>query len=254
MRLRIQSLFVILFVCLIACNTAGAVPIFWTNWAGTFSSNTANGTITTPTSTVNVTYTNLNGIAFFQTGAAGETDYWTSGGVRNPATSPYTNSVVDNIPTGTDIVALNQMGNQTLTFSEAIANPVFAYVSLNGNGYAFDRDFDILSFGAAGDPLNTCGFWGCGTSFKSVVDIGGGVLEYRLLGTGEPHGTLQFRGSFSSVTWRSLSSEHWNGFTVGVQGTATEVFPETGVPEPSSLVLLGTGLIGLLWRGRRGLK
>ncbi|HET9217831.1 MAG TPA: PEP-CTERM sorting domain-containing protein [Terriglobia bacterium] len=49
---------------------------------------------------------------------------------------------------------------------------------------------------------------------------------------------------------RSLTSENWNGFTVGVQGTADEVFPP-GVPEPTSLVLPGTGLIGLIWRRRQ---
>ena len=42
--------------------------------------------------------------------------------------------------------------------------------------------------------------------------------------------------SFSTLTWRSLTNENWNGFTVGVQGTAVEVF---GVPEPASFVLFG---------------
>ena len=70
---------------------------------------------------------------------------------------------------------------------------------------------------------NTCGFWGCGTSFKNVVDLGGGNFEYQLLGTGEPHGVIRFLGAFSTLTWRSLSNEVWNGFTVGVQGTAAEI-------------------------------
>ena len=37
--------------------------------------------------------------------------------------------------------------------------PRLAVVSLNGNGYVFDQDFNILSFG--------CGFWGCGTLTKT---------------------------------------------------------------------------------------
>ena len=229
----------------IASFAASAGTIYWTDWTSSspVGGFTGLGTITTPTSTVNVSYNNPQGIAFFQ--ASGGTDYYTNGlfsNVRNPASSPYTSTLVDNIPTGTDIVALTFAGNQTLTFSETIANPVFSYVSLNGNGYAFNQDFDILSFGNPSDG-NDCGYWGCGTSTKNIVDLGGGLFEYQLLGTGEPHGTLRFTGAFDSVTWRSLSNENWNGFTVGIQGTADEVF--NGVPEPTTLALFGAALAGL---------
>jgi hypothetical protein len=222
-----------------------------------------------------VTYTNPLGVGFYQ--LSGGTDYWIT---RTPVSnSPYTSALVDNPPTGTDIVALRFAGNQTLSFSQAIANPVFSYVSLNGNGYAFlNQDFDILSFGgglgtaAPGD--NSCGYWGCGTSSKRIVDLGNGNTEYQLIGTGEPHGTIRFTGAFNNLTWRSLSNEFWNGFTVGVQGTAAEIFtpgpipvtvpgpvPETvpgtgagtsAVPEPSTWLLLVAGCVSLLALGRRG--
>jgi type VI protein secretion system component Hcp len=32
------------------------------------------------------------------------------------------------------------------------------------------------------------------------------------------------------LTWRSLTNEYWNGFTVGIQGTADEVFPPAPIP------------------------
>lgn len=134
---------------------ASATTIYWTDWTGTDADPGAgfegHGTITTTTSTVQVTYTNPNGIGFYQTGGGADYDYWTGG---DATTSPYTSAIVDNRPTGTDIIALSHRGTQTLHFSEAIANPVFGFVSLNGNGYAFDQDFEILSLG--GVDGNVC--------------------------------------------------------------------------------------------------
>ncbi|MBV6418174.1 MAG: hypothetical protein CMLOHMNK_02973 [Steroidobacteraceae bacterium] len=249
-------------IAALLANSASAAPIYWTDWTGSdldpgvgFQ---GTGTITTPTSTVGVTYTNPQGVGFYQpTGG----NYYYSGGTDGPdGTSPYTSSVVDNRPPTSDIIALAYAGTQSLSFSEAIANPVFAYVSLNGNGYAFDQDFNILSVGGADG--NACGYWGCGTSYKEVVTVNG-VTEYRLLGTGEPHGVLQFTGTFATVSWRSLSNEYWNGFTLGVQGTAVEYCeanpnapecnpnPPVSVSEPSSLALLGLGLLGLALGRRR---
>ncbi len=241
----------------LATGAAHAVPFYWTDWidsqSGPFQ---AEGVITTSSSSVGVTYTNALGVGFYQ--PAGGIDYWTGG---SGATSPYTSSLVDNRPTGSDIIALSYAGPQTLTFSEFVTNPVFAFASLNGNGYAFDQDFEILSLG--GVDGNACGYWGCGGATKLVVDLGGGNFEYQLnsnnIGGLEPHGAIRFVDSFDTLSWRSSSNEFWNGFTVGIQGTAVEVctgnstLPECGavsVPEPGTTVLFGVG-IAFIYMNRR---
>lgn len=231
-------------------NCGLASVIAWTDWTRSINDNgfTAFGTITTTTSTVNVTYNNPLDVGFFQDGTSGIDYFQNQGGGRDPNTSPFTSSVVENIPTAREMIALLYAGSQTLMFSEAIANPVFSYVSLNGNGYAFDQDFEILSFGDG--SVNSAGYWGAGTSYKNVVDLGGGNFEYQLLGTGEPHGTIRFLGAFDQVSWRSLTNEYWNGFTVGIEGTAAEVFPQ--VPEPSTLAVWGIlGVLGIAIQGNR---
>lgn len=240
---------------------ASAAPFYWADWSGSDQDPGAGfqgeGTITTLTSSVDVTYTNAQGIGFYQTGSG--TNYYSGG---SGGTSPYTSALVDNAPPAAEMIALQYAGTQTLQFSQEITNPVFAFVSLNRNGYAFDQDFEILSLG--GVDGNACGYWGCGGASRVVVTRSDGTVEYQLnsnnVGGTEPHGVIRFVGSFDTLTWRSSSNEYWNGFTVGVQGTRTEVcppgstLPECGggggggggggnVPEPSSIALLALGLL-----------
>jgi choice-of-anchor A domain-containing protein len=213
---------------------AAAQQVFWADWhsvtvengvtkyVGTITVTRPNGQVVP----IGVKFSAPRGIAFFQKDSSNPNDYFADRArQRNPSTSPYTSADVPTIPPAYEMIALQFAQKNTLEFSQPIGNPLFSFVSLNNNGYGFDQDFEILSFGDASNG-NACGYWGCGTSSKSVV-VNNGVTEYHLLGTGEPHGTLRFIGAFDVVNWRSLSNENWNGFTVGITGLAEDVPTDT---------------------------
>lgn len=243
MNYRIKSKIIsstLLGLTLSMSTMANASVIYWADWQSQTASGTeVTGDFVTNTSTIDITYNNPQGIAFLQTGSG--TDFFNS--TQDPSISPYTSPEVDNTPTASEMIGLRNAGNQTLEFSESVANLVFSYVSLNGNGYSFDQDFDILSVGGVDGNAN--GYFGAGTSYKNIIDHGNGNIEYQLLGTGEPHGSIQFRGAFDNVSWNSLSDEYWNGFTVGIQGTSAEVFD---VPAPSTLAIFALAIMGLTSR------
>lgn len=206
---------------------SAAAPVNWVDWtSGTAgASGSATGVLNIGDSTVDVDY--VGEIAFIQTAGGG--NYW------NPS-SPYVSALVDNAPGTTDIIALSRATSKTLTFSVPVQDLFFAVVSLNGNGYRFDQDFEVVGFGA--------GYWGNGTLTR--VDLGSG--QFQLNGSGEPHGVIRFTGAVSSITWTSLTNENWNGFTVGTYGIAPPPIPE---PETWMLMLAGLGIALLAGLRRR---
>ena len=189
-----------LVAALLSSKAKAVDDIFWIDWTScTTDKKTCYGTLTTNTKSITVTYNKPAGIAFSQVDGTG-TDFFTDRSqwparVRDVNTSPFTSATVPNIPPAGEMIGLENQGAQTLTFSEPVRNIYFVYISQNIQYYAFDHDFDILSYGH-GDDGNACGYWGCGTSYKEIVGT-----EYRLRGTVEPHGTLVFPDSFSSLGW-----------------------------------------------------
>lgn len=199
-----------------ACTGATASVIDWTDWQSATVG--VNGSASGTVGGVGVSF--AGDIAFAQTGAG--TNYWTEG---SPA--PYTgNSVVDNAPTAAELIAMSANGTtQTLTFSQAVTNPIMAIVSMGRSNlpvtYDFDTSFTVLSEGR--------GYWGDGSYSTGAGDT---LTGYEL------HGAIQFIGTFTSISWDTTTAEYWHGFTVGVAQSA--------VPEPGTLALFMLGFIGLV--------
>ncbi len=209
-------------LALFAAQPATGATINWTDWTNYTlgSAGSANGTISPG---IAVRYS--GDVTFAQTGIG--TNYWTEG-----VPAPYTgNPVVGNAPTPAEMIALSLTSfNNTLTFSQAVLNPIMAIVSMGRTNlpvsYDFNTPFTVLSEGR--------GYWGDGWYNLLPGDILQGY---------EMHGVIQFNGYISSISWNASPSEYWHGITVGLANP---------VPEPSTLLLLGGGLAGLgLWRRSR---
>lgn len=205
---------ILLFALSIFSIQAQAIVVNWTDWQSS-SSAAALGQIDIGGTLVDVT---LTGHSWAQTGTG--INYWTG--------SAYTNGVVDNAPPGAEQVGLNAGGIVTITFSEAIHNPFLAINSWNNNTVDFGETIAFDSYGA--------GYWGSGTPAIN----GSGTGFY---GSGEVHGIIALSGDYTEISF-SHTSENWHGLTIGVEGLGQ-------VPEPSVLALLGIGLAGLGFAGRR---
>jgi hypothetical protein len=117
----------------------------------------------------------------------------------------------------------NSQITDTITFSTPVTNPVFAIWSL-GDGtinakFNFNAPFTIQAGGPSaeygGSPITQTGTVAAGS---------------------EGNGTLQFNGTYSSISWTNPVGEGWYGFTAGVQ---------SAVPELSTWAMMIMGFAGV---------
>jgi len=210
---------------------AQAQTVNWVSWTdpvtypstgvGYTYTNGTNGTLNLPdgVTNVNVTLTGevINFSCFAGSIAGCPPGYWrTQGGWSGAAPAgTFTSANVPGVPTNANMLAMAgyvpAVAQHTLTFDQPVTNIVMTIFSLGGtstgvSAYEFDQDFTLLSqnptcAGSVTDatPANNC------------LTVHG-----RTLAGQEGMGTLQFTGTFTSISWTVTVPEVYSGFNVGV--------------------------------------
>jgi hypothetical protein len=143
--------------------------------------------------------------------------------------------VVDNAPTPANGILQVFGGSdavQTLTFSSALVNPVFAIWSLGQSGQTASFVFGQTPTFVSGGPNAEYG--------GTAIDVFGNTVSGQ-----EANGTIEFIGTFTSLTWTNPQFENWYGFNVGYQ---------SAVPEPSTWAMMILGFAGISFMAFRKRK
>jgi hypothetical protein len=220
----------------VAAPAAHAVTVAWTDWLTvSLSGGTATGVIT-PSSgpAIDVALSGPNaGGSISETFVLGPEATYIGGDVANaPCVGALTcTGDLINIPG-------SPPGTNTLTFSSAVVNPVFAVWSLGDATHTA-----TLTFPAGTTPVIESSGTNGGLGFVSLTASGNVVSGQ------EGNGTFMLPGTYTSIAFTidSTDANEFAGFTVGQAGPLT-----APIPEPSTYALFAAGLGLLGWMvGRR---
>lgn len=210
----------------LTCAVAQAAPIDWNAWTS------ATGGTIAPDSV---------GVTFAIAGTGSLDQLVPTYPSYTPTATFADGTLVNNAPVPADGIIRLEGGNtnvNTVTFSKPVVNPVMAIWSLGQAGTPAQFDFiNATPVFVSGGPSAEYG--------GSAITISGNDV----LGS-EGNGTVQFIGTYTSLSWTNPQSEYWYGFDVGIAGVSP-----VSAPEPSTLALFSIALVPLaatFWRrGRR---
>jgi hypothetical protein len=210
-----RHVFTCLVLLLASSTSLVAAPVNWNYWM-------LNGDGTMPVGAQNITVTYSS--ADFHDVILGmpnwtPTSTWADGTILSNGLTPFHN--VMQIFGGTATV-------NTLSFSIPVIDPVLAIWSL---GSVVQGSASFVFTGL--NPQNIVG--GPSSEFGGSPLSLSGVTVSGL----EGNGSIQFLGTYSSISWTNPQFENYYGFNVGVIDV---------VPEPSSLLLALVSLVGVMWR------
>jgi hypothetical protein len=219
---------------LLTTSPAQADTIAWTHWtSATPSTSTVPGSATGTAGSVTVTYSGQT------SGLLTNYPSWTP-------TATFAGGSVGNAPPHANNAVGLEGGatyTETITFSSPIVDPVMSIWSLGAPNAPASFDFN------ASEPFSIVAGGGSAEyGGSSITQSGNNVLGR------EGDGTIIFDGTFSSLTFTTPSYESYYAFTVGYDDTLTTGTPTqtaAATPEPGTLALLGTGLLGLTSLRRR---
>jgi hypothetical protein len=213
-----RNLVVAIAFVMACCTTAFAAPVYWNFWTVN-----QNGFLPVGNQNLTVTYSSAdfhNVILGFPSWNPAST--WADGAIIGNGPAQFSNLM--QIFGGTSTV-------NTLSFSQPVVDPVLAIFSL-GSVVQGQASFVFTGF----SPLNVVG----GPS----AEFGGNALTINGVTVSgiEGNGSIQFLGTYSSISWTNPQFEDYYGFNVGVVGV---------VPEPNALTLAVIALVGVTLRVSR---
>lgn len=151
MKLKKKLLSAACVAATFAAPGAYADTVFWTDWTSK-APGVVNGSMSDGVNSVDVTFSG----AYSGAQISGGTNYWSPN-------APYLSATVSNAPPASDIIQLGTGGLKTITFSQAVHNPLIALVSWNGNHVDFAPGSNLLYLSSGH------GYWGTGTEVSPRI-------------------------------------------------------------------------------------